>query len=370
MFGQNCYGQLGVEPAGCNGNKFFIPQKFTLISGPIRMICCGPFHTVVIAVSDESESSLISEKLYCWGIDPKTWRLKMRADRAAWTNNQRNMNIVVICKNQTVDYSKIREINLEKLPPGSCIQKMTAGQSHTLLLTDQGLIYTFGNGRDGQLGLLKQSSLEAEFQAQPVSINCQDDDHDADEYYQQNHFIDIACGSFHSLAIDFDGNVWGWGQNSNGQLFDGQSNTMTTTTATSSGDCDDLTVTLSHDGHGSIGNDSPRRYESRHITINLNSSSSSSSTSSNQMILASSGGSPKHNRCQPSILFCISNIMEAHDQNFNTFDYDNFTGWQIPIDIDDDRQSILNKPLRLQRKILLTILYNRHDLNINSLIRR
>ncbi|XP_046909415.2 uncharacterized protein LOC124490891 [Dermatophagoides farinae] len=370
MFGQNCYGQLGVEPAGCNGNKFFIPQKFTLISGPIRMICCGPFHTVVIAVSDESESSLISEKLYCWGIDPKTWRLKMRADRAAWTNNQRNMNIVVICKNQTVDYSKIREINLEKLPPGSCIQKMAAGQSHTLLLTDQGLIYTFGNGRDGQLGLLKQSSLEAEFQAQPVSINCQDDDHDADEYYQQNHFIDIACGSFHSLAIDFDGNVWGWGQNSNGQLFDGQSNTMTTTTATSSGDCDDLTVTLSHDGHGSIGNDSPRRYESRHITINLNSSSSSSSTSSNQMILASSGGSPKHNHCQPSILFCISNIMEAHDQNFNTFDYDNFTGWQIPIDIDDDRQSILNKPLRLQRKILLTILHNRHDLNINSLIRR
>ncbi|OTF70701.1 hypothetical protein BLA29_010936, partial [Euroglyphus maynei] len=48
MFGQNCYGQLGTTAErenGCNNNKFFIPQKFTLLPGPIRMICCGPFHT-------------------------------------------------------------------------------------------------------------------------------------------------------------------------------------------------------------------------------------------------------------------------------------------------------------------------------------
>ncbi|OTF69731.1 hypothetical protein BLA29_014271, partial [Euroglyphus maynei] len=97
--------------------------------------------------ADNDDDSIVREKLYCWGIDPKTWRLKMRSDRQTLSNNNRND-----CKNQSVDYTKIREINMEKLlKNGYLIQKMVAGQSHTLLLTDQGTIFTFGNGRDGQL---------------------------------------------------------------------------------------------------------------------------------------------------------------------------------------------------------------------------
>ncbi|KAH9422381.1 hypothetical protein DERP_003056 [Dermatophagoides pteronyssinus] len=137
LFGQNCYGQLGIEgEGGCSGNKFFLPQRFTLISGPIRMICCGPFHTVCIAIDhDQSSSSsdVVKEKLYCWGIDPKTWRLKMRADRQTLNNqHNRNMNSYGAIggsggyKDQTVDYTKIREISLKKLPDNCCIQKMSA----------------------------------------------------------------------------------------------------------------------------------------------------------------------------------------------------------------------------------------------------
>lgn len=341
------------------------------------MICCGPFHTVCIAIDhDQSSSSsdVVKEKLYCWGIDPKTWRLKMRADRQTLNNqHNRNMNSYGAIggggggyKDQTVDYTKIREISLKKLPDNCCIQKMSAGQSHTLLLTDQGTIFAFGNGRDGQLGLSKQSSsstiLAAELEAQPISINFiddnDDDDHDYIDYNQNpNRFIDIACGSFHSLAIDFDGNIWGWGQNSNGQLFEQSSST---TTSTNMGDGDDLSISLS--SHNDNDTDSPK--SSKHITINLNSSSSS-----NQMILTSN--SPKHNRWQPSILFAIKDIMEQ--QNFSgTFDFDNFTDWQIPNDNDDDgNDDKSSKDLKkLQRKILLTLLYYRHDLNLKSLIQR
>ncbi|OTF83164.1 hypothetical protein BLA29_008363, partial [Euroglyphus maynei] len=214
-----------------------------------------------------------------------------------------------------------------------------------------------GNGRDGQLGLLKQQQTQAEFEIQPILINDYDDEEDVDDiddprdhHQQNNRFIDIACGSFHSLALDYDGNVWGWGQNSNGQLF-----VQTNMTNMD----DDLTVTLSH-------NDNDSMRSSKHISINLN--SSSTSTSSNQMILTS-GSSPKHhNRWKPSILFSIAEIIESQQQQQQQND-DDFTDWQIPF-VDGDGDDCRNPMDRLQRKILLTILYYRHDLNLKSLIRR
>ena len=41
-------------------------------------------------------------------------------------------------------------------------------------------------------------------------------------------FKSVSTGSYHAMAIDVDGNLWGWGKNNQGQLGDGTTNDSTT----------------------------------------------------------------------------------------------------------------------------------------------
>ncbi|KAJ2823183.1 alpha tubulin suppressor [Coemansia sp. 'formosensis'] len=82
--------------------------------------------------------------------------------------------------------------------PGSCVEQVACGWSHTLLLNDAGEVYAAGSNGFGQLGCAAPAAGWVRV-AGP-------------------RFVSVACGMRHSLALDKDGVVWGWGANRLGQL--------------------------------------------------------------------------------------------------------------------------------------------------------
>src|SRR5579885_1331493 len=81
------------------------------------------------------------------------------------------------------------------------IVQASAGQYHSLLSDNKGQVWGFGNNETGQLGLGDRMSKN-----RPTLIP------------RLNYIIEIRTGHSHSLALDNLGNVWGFGSNANGQL--------------------------------------------------------------------------------------------------------------------------------------------------------
>lgn len=93
----------------------------------------------------------------------------------------------------------IQSVNLES------ITKVVGGGNHSLALKSDGTVWVWGDNSYGQLGTPTQMHV----QFSPI----------------QNSFlssvVDIASGEYHSLALKDDGTVWSWGNNFYGQLGDG-----------------------------------------------------------------------------------------------------------------------------------------------------
>lgn len=85
------------------------------------------------------------------------------------------------------------------------VTAVAAGEAHTLLLTGDGRVYSWGRGTLGRLGL--GSEQDQLFPAQ-VKFALQD----------SVRIVGIAAGAYHSLALADDGSVWCWGYNLYGQL--------------------------------------------------------------------------------------------------------------------------------------------------------
>ena len=83
------------------------------------------------------------------------------------------------------------------------ITMVTCGESHTLFLTLSGELYACGSNRFGELGFDDEKSRPRPVRVVlPARVN----------------LVAIACGSFHSLAISHDHQLYSWGSNSHGQL--------------------------------------------------------------------------------------------------------------------------------------------------------
>ncbi len=85
------------------------------------------------------------------------------------------------------------------------VEKFALGYEHTLALTRDGELWTWGNNRYGQLGIGNTSI----YQAKPVKVE------------GIGEVKDIAAKLNHSVALDSKGQVWTWGLNYSGQLGDG-----------------------------------------------------------------------------------------------------------------------------------------------------
>uniref|UniRef100_A0A0R3RI71 RCC1 domain-containing protein 1 n=1 Tax=Elaeophora elaphi TaxID=1147741 RepID=A0A0R3RI71_9BILA len=99
--------------------------------------------------------------------------------------------------------NKINDFQLLQFGFVGCIQQLSAGNDHILILTVNGTVYCMGTGSRGELG---HGTLECEQQPKLV------------ESLTSLTVVQIACGGWHSVALTDDGDVYLWGWNKYGQL--------------------------------------------------------------------------------------------------------------------------------------------------------
>jgi alpha-tubulin suppressor-like RCC1 family protein len=90
---------------------------------------------------------------------------------------------------------------------GEEIIEAAAGWQHTLVMTRAGKIFGFGENSHGELG---DSSFKVRILPVQTGVG----------YFDSTHIAAIAAGKSHSLAIAVFGLIFSWGDNSNGQLGD------------------------------------------------------------------------------------------------------------------------------------------------------
>eukprot|EP01084_Bolivina_argentea_P023685 44227_1 len=97
------------------------------------------------------------------------------------------------------------------------IIKIATGLFHSCFLDSNGALYTCGGNALGQCGLGHIGEVDV-----PAENN----------FFKDNNIIikDIKCGCNHSLALDYNGNVYSWGFNSVCECGHGNANEMRTPT--------------------------------------------------------------------------------------------------------------------------------------------
>jgi alpha-tubulin suppressor-like RCC1 family protein len=99
------------------------------------------------------------------------------------------------------------------------IVSVACGLYHTLALSEVGDVYAWGRGFEGQLGILQD-------------VECSSSPHLIASYFkkvgdqykklEKKRIQEIACGAYHSLAIDTNGDLFCWGEARYGQTGTGK----------------------------------------------------------------------------------------------------------------------------------------------------
>ncbi|XP_047717226.1 RCC1 domain-containing protein 1 isoform X3 [Prionailurus viverrinus] len=89
------------------------------------------------------------------------------------------------------------------LAPELRARRLELGAEHALLLDEAGQVFSWGQGRHGQLG---HGTLEAELEPRPL------------EALQGVPMAEVAAGGWHSVCVSETGDIYIWGWNESGQL--------------------------------------------------------------------------------------------------------------------------------------------------------
>jgi len=95
------------------------------------------------------------------------------------------------------------------------VTAVAAGQDHTVALTSDGTVWTWGGNSHGQLG---NGSTTKSSNSVPVPAQVQS---------LPGVFLAVAAGEAHTVVLKSDGTVWTWGWNQYGQLGDGSDSAQT-----------------------------------------------------------------------------------------------------------------------------------------------
>lgn len=97
----------------------------------------------------------------------------------------------------------LKEPKLVEILRDKDIKKFASGEKHSVALTADGHVFTWGHGGDGQLGLSNY-----QVQTMPAMV----------KGLQGENVIDIVCGEKHTVALTAGGDVFAWGDNTRGQV--------------------------------------------------------------------------------------------------------------------------------------------------------
>jgi uncharacterized repeat protein (TIGR03803 family) len=109
--------------------------------------------------------------------------------------------------------SGVKRLSPVTVPNVSAVVSVSAGFYHSMALRFDGLLWTWGRNDYGQLGL----GISGGLKTTPNAVN------------SLSGIVGIAAGGFSSFAVRNDGTAWAWGRNSFGNLGDGT--TVSTRTA-------------------------------------------------------------------------------------------------------------------------------------------
>ena len=167
-FGNNDHGQLGTG----NTTNYNIPQKIEHIP-PVRSVSCGYAHALIIT------------------NDSKLWSCGRNYERELCLGNSGG------------NQSKYQQTSFEQ------ISKISAGGIHSLFQNNKGEIFSCGYNKYGEVGLGHFNDPQIKVALIPnLPLN----------------IVQFCSGYFHSLFLDFKGNVFSVGNNAQGQLGLGHNN--------------------------------------------------------------------------------------------------------------------------------------------------
>ncbi|KAI5753838.1 hypothetical protein M8J77_003717 [Diaphorina citri] len=249
-FGSGIFGQLGT---GSN-TKHKVPIELYGLPEPISMIATGYFHNLALGTSN---------RLYTWGSSPQVLRSQSQAQKRArmmcYSNQVKNAALAEFNsevtspdannenkihlapspssaseKNETAEYASFMQSFLSSADDGMAhmsptlvdtshvkapILQICCGCHHSMLLSREGRVYTWGRNVDGQLGNGSRKEVHTPT-AISINIVMTSSEVSSDERSPllSSSIKHITCGGDFSLAMDESGKVWAWGTNVQGQL--------------------------------------------------------------------------------------------------------------------------------------------------------
>jgi alpha-tubulin suppressor-like RCC1 family protein/tRNA A-37 threonylcarbamoyl transferase component Bud32 len=171
-WGSNYWAQLGNGRKDENAVQENNPELNELLSDlNITVIKCGAHHSLALTQSGEA---------YAWGSN-------YRGQIGCGDNYIKSMP------------TKLKALNDIKIKMISC------GFSHSIALTENGCVYSWGLNEDGQLGIgsTKNSNTPKQIQMKDIIID------------------KITCGETHSLLLTNNGVIYAFGNNILGQIGNG-----------------------------------------------------------------------------------------------------------------------------------------------------
>ena len=174
-WGYNHRGQLG-DGFNANISTPILINTGAIANRVVISIACGCRHTM--ALDDTG-------RVYAWGYN---WNCQLGNDYTIQQNTPILINTGAIAN--------------------KVIVSIACGTYHSMALDNTGNIYAWGNNNYSQLG-----NGDTTQQNTPILINTGD--------LVNKVIVSIVCGSFHTIALDNTGHVYTWGYNEQGQLGDG-----------------------------------------------------------------------------------------------------------------------------------------------------
>lgn len=169
--GDNYYGQLGLGDTK-------VRRQFTKVDiDNVKYVACGEDHTIII-----------------------------KNDNTVFACGNNSFGQLGLGSGSNTTYNTFTKLDI------SDVAKVSLGFSHSLILTNQGEVYSFGRNHNGELGLGHNNNMPS-----PTKVDI-------------DNVENIECGSYLSILVKSNKSVWGTGYNYYGSLGNGNYSNINTFT--------------------------------------------------------------------------------------------------------------------------------------------